>query len=104
MSEQSVAETLEEDLSSLKSLTTSAGWGLIKTVLESQIEVRRNLEDAHEIEDFFKDTLDLQRLKAERRALMLVIGLPDTMIEQLEEDINQYHEDEEHGTRGEFED
>jgi hypothetical protein len=90
-SEEKEIESLEEKLSAIKALTTSAGWDVIKEVLVSQIEVRRNLEDAHEIEDFFKDTLDLARLKAERRAFMMVIELPGTIIEGLEEDLEQLY-------------
>lgn len=87
-------EEAQERLSALKSLTTSQGWEILKEILGNQIEVRRNLEDAKEIEDFYKDVLDLAKLKAERRALALVLALPDTLIEQLEEDLEDLYQQE----------
>lgn len=94
MTDFKAIEGLQEDLSALKSLTTSRGWDLLKEVVESQIQVRRNLEDAKEIEDFFRDTLDLARLKAERRTLSLLLELPFTMVEQLEEDLSDLYEED----------
>ena len=82
--------TEEEDLhskkQSLKDLIKSAGWEILSTLCQEQIEQRKIQELSMDI-DSSGDIYELVKLKAERRALMLFLGLPETMIEGLEEEI-----------------
>ena len=82
--------TEEEDLhskkQSLKDLLKSSGWEILSTLCQEQIEQRKIQELSMDI-DSSGDIYELVKLKAERRALMLFLGLPETMIEGLEEEI-----------------
>ena len=90
--EEKEIEELYERRSALQSLTTHEGWVILTEIIEDQIQTRRNLEDSIDIEDLQRDGIELVRLKAERRTLMLIRSLPQNIVEQLDEDLEDLND------------
>jgi len=80
-------ELMQEQLHSLKKLISSEGWKLLTGLVDEQAEVRSSQILVMELTGI-ESVMEIQRLKSERNGLRLFKVLPETMIEQLEEDLN----------------
>lgn len=92
MNEVDEEEELLSRRQSLKDLTLSAGWGILVDLANEQIEHRKTQELAFDIEGP-EALFELAKLKAERRALTLFINLPEVMIENITQDLEEDFED-----------
>ena len=78
-------------MSAYQSLHKSLGWGLLVELAREQIDMRQAMVMSME-EKGLEDVFEGVRLKAECRALKLFISLPETIIEQLREDLGYVEE------------
>jgi hypothetical protein len=84
-------ESHRETLSAYQSLHKSLGWELLVELAQEQIAMRHAMIMALE-EKGLEDIFEGIRLKAECRALKLFVSLPETIIEQLREDLGYVEE------------
>lgn len=88
MTSEEELEDLHSRRQSLQDLLRSAGWGFLKEILTEQVRGREKEELAYDISSS-ADLYELVRLKAERRAMLLVLDLPATIVESLSEDLKE---------------
>lgn len=79
-------------MSAYQSLVKSQGWGQLVELAEEQATVRRQMVMAME-EKELGDFIEGVRLKAEARAIKLFLTLPETIIEQLKEELGYVDEE-----------
>ena len=79
-------EILREQLHSLRKLTEGEGWKLLCGLVDEQDRVRRSQILTMDLTGV-ESVMEIQRLKSERNGLRLFKVLPETMIEQLEEEL-----------------
>jgi hypothetical protein len=73
-------------LSEYQSLLRSPGWERLVDLATEQVELRQSIimtREERELGDF----IEVLRLKAEARAIKLFITLPETVVEQLKEEL-----------------
>lgn len=83
---ESSEEELRERLDCFRSLVKNPGWKLLKEVLQEQIKVRQQTLLAFDPKTA-DDLFEIAKLGAERRALLLAIDLPKTILESVKEEI-----------------
>lgn len=71
----------------LRELIRSPGWHKYVEILQSQAEMRQQADQALDLVNSENALAELIQLRAERRALDLARILPETLIEELTEDI-----------------
>lgn len=91
-SKQDEQDLRREILSEYQSLLKSPGWGLLDKLAAEQVAMRQAVVMAME-EKGLEDMLESIRLKAEARAIKLFVSLPETIIEQLREDLGYVDEE-----------
>ena len=79
-------ELMREQLHSLRKLTEGEGWKLLCELVDEQSEVRSNQILTMDLTSV-ESVMEIQRLKSERNGLRLFKILPETMMEQLEEEL-----------------
>lgn len=85
-------EDLRSRRQSLKDLEKVPGWLELTRVVREQVEHRKALELSFDIEKP-EDTIALVKLKAERRALLLLLDLPASLVEGITIDLEEEEED-----------
>jgi hypothetical protein len=81
-------------LSEYQSLLKSQGWARLVELANEQVLVRQQLVMAME-EKELGDFIEGVRLKAEARAIKLFVALPETIVEQMREDLGYEMETDE---------
>ena len=84
--EDDTEEILREQLHSLRKLIEGEGWKLLCTLVDEQDQVRANQILTMDLQGI-ESVMEIQRLKSERNGLRLFKVLPETMMEQLEEEL-----------------
>lgn len=82
-------EEAVEERQALKSMFKSAGWETYSNILQGQLDTRDQLDETM---DLVSDPLALQKLielRAEARMLELILRLPELLIEDLTEEIDE---------------
>lgn len=85
-------EILREQLHSLRKLTESEGWKLLCEMVDEQDKVRSSQILTMDIVGV-ESVMEIQRLKSERNGLRLFKILPETMMEQLTEELESERSD-----------
>ena len=84
--EDDTEEILREQLHSLRKLIEGEGWKLLCILVDEQDQVRANQILTMDLQGI-ESVMEIQRLKSERNGLRLFKVLPETMMEQLEEEL-----------------
>jgi hypothetical protein len=87
---------MRQQLADFQTLVKSPGWVRLAEIAKTQVEVRANnivSGDLNSLDDMF----ELGRLKAERAGIQLFLRLPETFIEQLQQDIEDQLREEDNG-------
>jgi len=79
-------DKVRETLSEFQSLLKSPAWARLVEVASEQIEVRKNILLSQEEQDW-GDLLEGVRLKAEIRAIRLWLVMPESIVEQMKEEL-----------------
>lgn len=79
-------DKVRETLSEFQSLLKSPAWARLVEVANEQIEVRKNILLSQEEQDW-GDLLEGVRLKAEIRAIRLWLVMPESIVEQMKEEL-----------------
>jgi 50S ribosomal subunit-associated GTPase HflX len=81
-------ETLQQHLAELQELVKSAGWGLLAKIASSQQRTREAVIIASAMGNI-EEVLEVKQMKAERTGIELFLLLPETLIEQYKEDVQE---------------
>jgi len=74
-------------LEEFQNLVKSPGWGRLHEILEQQTILRGNALLAQDIKSL-EDAFEHSRLVGERRGILLAMKLPQTILDNLQEDID----------------
>jgi len=75
------------------SLVKSAGWARLGKIIDAQVEMRERRILAEDL-DTKDQVAEVRKLKEERKALKLVMQLPETIIEGIDEELSDVEETE----------
>lgn len=86
--EKTDLEEMVERRQMLKDLLNSPGWKELEEIANEQVATREKVDQAMEIEGT-QDAFKLAGLRGERRGILLIMALPEALVESLDVDIEE---------------